>query len=170
VSDASRAAKRRYYQRHKEKLLAKSRAYNDANKDHLAAKKKEWWARNPDRKRGYEAKRVRDPEQVRRWRSNRKTRIAEEDPRYHLRQGLRTYGLTLEQYDTLVEVQGGRCAICREAPTGRNRNERRLHVDHDHVTGRVRGLLCLMCNRGIGMLRDRADLAQSAADYLRRQS
>lgn len=49
----------------------------------------------------------------------------------------RRYGITAEQYDALLEAQGGVCAICGEPPKGKA-----LHVDHDHATGGVRGLLC----------------------------
>lgn len=75
------------------------------------------------------------------------------------------YGLSLEQYDTMVEAQGGRCAICEKAPPfNSGRNGQCLHVDHDHQTGAVRGLLCNNCNRGIGMIGD-ANL-QAAVAYL----
>jgi hypothetical protein len=53
----------------------------------------------------------------------------------------RTYGLTTAQYDDLLARQGGRCAICRQKP-----GKKRLAVDHDHVTGAVRGLLCARDN------------------------
>ena len=76
----------------------------------------------------------------------------------HLR---RLYELTPEQYDELLAAQGGVCAICQEPPHGD-----RLHVDHDHRTGRIRGLLCQLCNRALGALRDRPDLAEAAAAYL----
>ena len=60
------------------------------------------------------------------------------------------YGLSVEDYDDLLETQGGVCAICQGVcPTGR-----RLAVDHCHVSGVVRGLLCAMCNRSLGLLRD----------------
>jgi hypothetical protein len=55
----------------------------------------------------------------------------------------RTYGIPGELYDALLELQGGRCAICRHMP-----RETRLAVDHDHLTGRVRGLLCAGQNEG----------------------
>lgn len=56
----------------------------------------------------------------------------------------KTYGLTSEQYDALLERQGGRCAICRARP-----KSKRLAVDHDHKTGVVRGLLCSRCNHDL---------------------
>jgi len=53
-------------------------------------------------------------------------------------------GLSLEDYDALLVAQGGGCAICGTTP-----KSRRLHVDHDHKTGKVRGLLCMRCNRAL---------------------
>ena len=73
----------------------------------------------------------------------------------------RVYGLTVADYNALLERQGGGCAIC-----GQPRNSHRLAVDHDHATGRVRGLLCAPCNHAIGSLRDRPDLLRSAIAYL----
>lgn len=81
----------------------------------------------------------------------------------HGRWILKTYGLTLEQYEALYEAQGGVCYICRRA-TGRTR---RLAVDHDHATGYVRGLLCKPCNSMLAHLRDDYEAAARAADYLK---
>lgn len=79
-------------------------------------------------------------------------------------QKLAQYGLTPAEYRDMLARQGGVCAICKcpEPVKGRA-----LAVDHDHRTGAVRGLLCGSCNRGIGMLKDRADLLEAAAGYLR---
>ena len=77
------------------------------------------------------------------------------------------YGLTVEQHDKLLADQGGVCAICGEAPDPNGvRASSRLHVDHDHVTRRVRGLLCTRCNQGLGYFRDRADLLLAASQYV----
>lgn len=79
------------------------------------------------------------------------------------------YGITAEQYDTLLAGQGGVCAVCGHPPNPEGvRAASRLHVDHDHATGRVRGLLCLNCNRGLGSFLDDPALLRRAADYIER--
>jgi Recombination endonuclease VII len=84
--------------------------------------------------------------------------------RFHRRDSLKkSYGITLEQYAELSDKQGGVCRICKSVcTTGHN-----LSVDHNHVTGRVRALLCKNCNNAIGLLKDDSTVAQSAADYLK---
>jgi hypothetical protein len=90
------------------------------------------------------------------------------DPKnYHLRWLLeKRYGITLEQYNEMVELQGGRCAICNKVPAGTNHTSRRLAVDHDHVTGTVRGLLCGPCNTTIGMIEDSPGMLDRMRRYL----
>lgn len=73
----------------------------------------------------------------------------------------RTYGITAEEYATLLAAQQGACAIC-----GQKRSYR-LNVDHDHASGAVRGLLCRLCNgRLLTAARDNPATLRSAADYL----
>jgi hypothetical protein len=75
---------------------------------------------------------------------------------------LREHGMTPEEYEVLVEAQGGVCAICgRPEPEGR-----KLHVDHNHRTGARRGLLCGPCNRALGMFEDDPERLLAAAAYL----
>ena len=72
------------------------------------------------------------------------------------------YGITLTQYNELFLKQNGVCAICKKAcSTGK-----RLAVDHDHKTRRIRGLLCRQCNRGIGHFEDEPALLKIAAEYV----
>jgi hypothetical protein len=73
------------------------------------------------------------------------------------------YGITPNQYEELLERQGGTCAIC---PRTADSQKRRLHVDHDHSTGKVRGLLCDQCNRAVGLLGDDPDRLRKAAAYV----
>ena len=71
--------------------------------------------------------------------------------------------MTLSQYDELLDRQQGCCAICgTDIPGGRGR----FHVDHDHDTGEIRGLLCWQCNGGLGKFKDSPALLDRAASYL----
>lgn len=92
-------------------------------------------------------------------------RLREADPEYTRRRALaRLYGITLEKYDAMLAEQGGGCAICGATkPGGRGKY---FHVDHDHGTDEVRGLLCHACNTGIGALADDVDRLMAAAAYL----
>lgn len=72
------------------------------------------------------------------------------------------YGISLEEYLWKFDAQDGKCGICGED------KQYNLHVDHDHNTGRVRGLLCFHCNAGLGHFRDDRDKVLAAADYLNR--
>jgi hypothetical protein len=78
----------------------------------------------------------------------------------------RAYGITAEEYDAMVIAQSGVCAICKDGTAGGRGPDSRLAVDHNHTTGEVRGLLCSMCNQGIGMFKDNPDFLQKAIDYL----
>jgi hypothetical protein len=80
----------------------------------------------------------------------------------HANRILVVYGLSGDQYWQLYELQGRCCAICKRAKG----IKRRLAVDHDHKTGKVRGLLCGTCNKILGHLRDDPDLARGIASYL----
>ncbi|MDQ2690360.1 MAG: endonuclease VII domain-containing protein, partial [Chloroflexota bacterium] len=74
----------------------------------------------------------------------------------------RTYGLGRDEYDVLLELQGGRCAVCRTRP-----KSKRLVVDHDHKTGAVRGLLCARCNHeGLGSMHDSLALVTAMWHYM----
>nr|WP_167677258.1 endonuclease VII domain-containing protein [Rhodococcus sp. B10] len=82
----------------------------------------------------------------------------------------KNYGLTHGDFTQMLERQHGNCAICNThlQTTGNYRNS--AHVDHDHATGAVRGLLCASCNLGLGKFNDDADILDRAAQYLRRAS
>lgn len=78
------------------------------------------------------------------------------------RQLQRRYGITQDDYEKLLADQGGACAICRSPEP----EHRALDVDHCHVTGRVRGLLCNPCNRALGKFRDNIPRIVAAVAYL----
>ncbi|WTS96435.1 endonuclease VII domain-containing protein [Streptomyces sp. NBC_00096] len=70
----------------------------------------------------------------------------------------RNYGITEAERDAMIAAQGGVCVLCQESPAE--------HVDHDHRTGKVRGVLRFGCNAGIGQLKDRPDVLRRAAAYV----
>lgn len=73
----------------------------------------------------------------------------------------RTYGITLDEFETKLKEQNGVCAICKTKT-----EEKHLAVDHCHRSNKIRALLCGKCNRGIGMFKDDVVLMQKAIDYL----
>lgn len=119
---------------------------------------KEWYANNRERSIAY----------VKRWRQENKERVnmsrrernatrKREIREAHL---VRKFGLTQAEYDAMLAVQGGGCAICGDEPA----EGQSLHVDH--LGDQVRGILCVRCNNALGQLKERVDLAARAADYL----
>lgn len=87
-----------------------------------------------------------------------KVRINEEQKRLRIK---RLYGITLEQFAERLKTQGGGFAICE-----RKAKKYRLSIDHDHITGQIRGILCAPCNRAIGTLGDSVEGLQKAINYL----
>ena len=92
--------------------------------------------------------------------SNKRYRAKYETKDYELKS---KYGITLEEYNARLLKQDNKCAICG----GINRSGKRLAVDHCHVTGRVRGLLCSNCNNGLGLFQDNSEFLNKAAAYLK---
>jgi hypothetical protein len=76
---------------------------------------------------------------------------------YHLR---RRYGIGAADVDRMIAEQGGMCPICRKRAA--------VHVDHDHATGKVRAIVCELCNGGLGQLKDNPELIRNAIAYLER--
>lgn len=93
-------------------------------------------------------------EYAREWRKKNPTRTKAN----YLR---KSHGITLETYDAHLTSQGGGCAIC-----GQRDDHYRLAVDHCHDTGTIRGLLCSLCNRGLGMFKDDPTRLRAALQYL----
>lgn len=83
-----------------------------------------------------------------------------QDSEYNHVRKLRSYQLTPDDYDRLLKSQDGVCAICGKSPKGR------LHIDHNHDTGEVRGLLCFRCNFGLSYFSENYSILQKASEYL----
>ncbi len=136
--------------------------YEDCRPCKVTANKK-WRSQNRARCVGYTKK----------WEANNKDRPRWETTnpvgasRKYRRRNLRRRGMTEADYNSLLAKQGGRCAVCKtDTPTGKGgRLGRFFHVDHDHETGNVRGLLCTGCNTG-NRITDNPDLLAEKIIYL----
>ncbi len=113
----------------------------------LASRARQWAANNQERAR--ELGRI----------SNRRNPDLRRNSKFKAR-----YGITLTQYDAMIAKQDNRCLICGR--TGEEAQRGRLVVDHCHTTGKIRGLLCGLCNVGLGSLGDSPALLIKAAQYL----
>lgn len=107
------------------------------------------------------------PEQWRSLSSGERSRLAhpEAGRRANLK---RSFGITTEKYDQMFKAQKGLCKLCRKPEPGtRNGKRKMLAVDHDHETGKIRGLLCSKCNTALGLLDDSPELLEAAIVYLK---
>jgi len=100
------------------------------------------------------------PEQYRNYVRKRRQKY---EGKYRRVANLKTFGLTIQDYEQMLIQQNGQCAICGVTKC---QSGRRFAIDHCHFTGRIRGLLCLRCNQAIGKLNDNYFLLQQAADYV----
>ena len=131
----------------KAEKLAYCRAWKAANKEKVAAQNKAY----------REANKEKAAVQQKAWKEANKEQIRD--------QGLqKKYGITLADYEDMLEAQDGHCAICPKTPAEEHHSV--LHVDHNHETGEVRGLLCNSCNKGLGHLGDSTEILTSALQYL----
>lgn len=133
-------------------LTEKRRIYNKEwrarNKELMAEKAMTYYEQNKEQRCAYTAQ----------WKKANPQKILEA-------RLLRDYNLSIDKFNTMLEAQGHRCAICEhEFKTMKN-----THVDHCHASGVVRGLLCGKCNMGLGLFRDKPEIINNAIAYLSRQ-
>ena len=134
---------RRYYAEHREERQEYQRRYSAEHREEVAAR--------------HEKYRAAHLEQYRKYRRTAYAKCPKTMRAWHLK---KQYNLTLEDYDLMLTGQAGACAVCG------NLDKNTLHVDHDHITGKMRWLLCSGCNRGLGGFRDDPDLLRRAAAML----
>lgn len=114
------------------------------------------WAENKERLQ----------KQRRKYYAEHKVEIAAANARRDKKKGwayriMSCYGITAEQYYAMLKAQNGGCWIC-----GSNPKKRRLHIDHCHKSGKIRGLLCMRCNRALPWFSDSPERLHRAAEYL----
>ena len=131
---------RRYYLRNKEKAHARTQKWRDENPGKAEAATARWRAATPQ----YKADRA---AQQRAWRAANPDKVRDGKLRQQ-------FGITLEEWRSLLKKQGGRCACCGKNDPG---DKRGWHTDHKHGTKLIRGLVCAKCNITLGQLGDCAD-------------
>lgn len=128
--------------------MAYSPEHYQANKEKYAAKSKAWREANPEKAKENRRKN---------YLKNKESNLLY-SKEYNLKQN---FNLTLEDYNTLLQKQNNVCAICGKTCS------KSLAVDHDHKTGKVRGLLCNNCNRALGHFKDSVENLTNAINYLK---
>jgi hypothetical protein len=139
--------RRIYYREHKEEISSSAKKYYKKNKKELEIKAKIY---RKDHKEDI----------------HNKNRIYYREHKKNARELAlsKLYGITDKDWNKLFLEQDGKCAIC-----GRAQGKTRLHTDHSHITGKVRGLLCENCNHGLGNLKDNPDILRKAIEYLEKE-
>jgi len=128
-----RAITKKYYHAHKELAQARCKAWKEKNREKHLAQQRQWHKEHPAPHRTFEQ-----------YRSYQ----------------LKSYGLSLYDFEHIYQIQNGKCAICQE------KSDKILCVDHDHSTGKIRGLLCRHCNTALGLIKDNSVIAQKMFEYL----
>jgi hypothetical protein len=127
--------------------LAAKKAYYELHREDTIARVKRWQQANADRVNAVQRRRRADPQVKQQMRA------------YHLK---RTYGVSIDEYEAMLAEQDDGCGMCGRPPS----EAISLHIDHDHRTGRIRGLLCFRCNNSLGDLEDNPDLLLAGVRYL----
>lgn len=138
-SDGFRQARKRYYQENRAEIRARAKAARLADVEGIREQQREYYRKNQDA--------------------------------YVGRMTARRLGINLEEYQRLMAQAGGLCAICGKPPSGGRTStatgRAKLHLDHCHRSGRVRGFLCRSCNLGLGHFGDCHETMTKAVAYLR---
>jgi hypothetical protein len=156
MSQSSRDRKayaKAYYVAHREELRAKAAIYNANHRKERAAY----------RATHREERVVYGKNYVAAHREERIAYLAVHREEIRIRQRMRRHGISKAMFDALSEKQGGVCAICGKADW----NGKGPCLDHDHITGKLRGLLCRNCNLALGIIADDPKIAQAMVDYLK---
>jgi Recombination endonuclease VII. len=116
---------------------------------------------------------LKNPEQRRVYQRRHRAKLKRENPQKYYRQraadNIKRYGLTVDEFEAALIASKGLCAICRRPETIKQKGVlQRLSIDHNHETGKFRGLLCKRCNTAVGQIKDDPLVARSMADYLER--
>jgi len=145
------------YARKKEELDAWHKKYRDEHREEIRIRNKAWRIAHAEELKVYR-KKYNDEhrEEIKAWQQTY------QEKRKILAR-IRRYGITDIEFNTLLEKQGGTCAVCKMIGW----NGKGPHVDHNHKTGKVRGILCSNCNAAVGMMKDNRKIVQGLVEYMK---
>ena len=147
-----------------------SKRWRDKHKDESNKRIAEWAKAHPESGKRRCAKYEKEHREERNLAMRQ--RVAK-DPLHYLAIRIKSvYGLDIEEYNKMLEIQNNVCAICLkpESYKGSNGKIKRLSVDHNHENGKVRGLICFCCNTGLGNFKDNQQTMLNAIKYLQDRS
>jgi hypothetical protein len=170
---------RNYYAKNKDKILEQQRLYREKNKEKIASKFKEYYDKNREKRIRYTKEwEDRNIEHVNAYRinfrKNNREKLRAQSKEYRKthkqeernRSIKRFHGLSPEEYESILNSQGGVCAICQKDQW----NSKGPNVDHDHLTGNIRGILCNGCNTALGLIKENSDTAIAMAEYIKKHN
>lgn len=144
-------ASREWKKRNKERMQLYQKLWKEAHIGYSKEKSKEWRSKNPEKRKEHFIS------------------FKEKNPKYYQDKHLKgSYGISIQDYETMLHNQNGLCAICRTHYESVSR--KRLFVDHNHKTGKIRALLCHKCNAAIGMANEDTDILFAMVSYLNEHS
>lgn len=156
---------KKYYSEHKEEITARNRKRYADNVDNIRLQKAEYRRKHKKEIALYNAKYIQNnKEKIRAYHRNYRAKHRTAERIKNRARWLMQYALSVQEYDEFLAIQGGTCAICRNPPDGKY--GKYLFVDHDHNTGKVRGLLCQSCNFLLGYAKDSTETLLRAIEYL----
>ena len=160
-SEVNKNALKIYRQNNKEKIQEQCKEYYKKNKETIRKQNKQWYRENTSKHRDSGKKWVKNnPDKVKEINKRRNKKLSRYRREWDLK---KSYNLTLEDYEKLVELCNNQCEIC-------NKNLIKPCIDHDHQSKQIRGILCNNCNTGLGLLGDTRDSVIKALQYFDKQS
>lgn len=158
---AHSARQKKYRINHKDKERARHKKYDEENADKNRIKHRNWYLKNRE-------KALAQSSSLKKIKRSSSAAYRQQCYEAHRLFVFRTkYGITQEDYDRKLIEQKGKCDICGRDNPGR-KGAKYFAVDHDHKTGKVRGLLCSRCNCAIGSFQDDIAVIGAALEYLKR--
>lgn len=158
---SSQDKRKEYYLKNKDSIKEKSAKYYLENKDKVLKRMAEKNKLNPfPARKKAKIFANKNPEKIKKYQKSWKERHPEKRKLYTRNSRIRAYGISPKIYYEMLEKQGQGCAICKAKPT-----YRAMNIDHDHKTGKVRGLLCDGCNLSLGHI-EREGFVEKANTYL----